>query len=127
MSILCCREILNEYTNKLREIVELLLKAMARSLKLKEDSFLDQYGERAIMTGRFNFYPPCPRPDLVLGLKPHSDGSAVTILLQDREVEGLQFMKDDQWVRVPNNIPHALLVNVGDQVEVTNTTILVHT
>ncbi|KAL3535922.1 hypothetical protein ACH5RR_004383 [Cinchona calisaya] len=44
------------------------------------------------------------------------DGTAITILLQDEEVEGLQFLKDDQWVRVPIR-PHALLVNVGDFVE----------
>ncbi|XP_057508502.1 protein SRG1-like [Actinidia eriantha] len=112
------REILHEYTKKLQVIINLLLKSMARSLKLKEESFLKQYGERAIMQARFNFYPPCARPDRVLGLKPHSDGSAITILLQDREVDGLQILKDDeQWIRVPI-IPHALLVNVGDQIEI---------
>ncbi|PSS13897.1 hypothetical protein CEY00_Acc14510 [Actinidia chinensis var. chinensis] len=114
----CFREILHEYTKKLQVIINLLLKSMARSLKLKEESFLKQYGERAIMQARFNFYPPCARPDRVLGLKPHSDGSAITILLQDREVDGLQILKDDeQWIRVPI-IPHALLVNVGDQIEI---------
>ncbi|GFY99680.1 2-oxoglutarate (2OG) and Fe(II)-dependent oxygenase superfamily protein [Actinidia rufa] len=117
-AILHCREILHEYTKKLQVIINLLLKSMARSLKLKEESFLKQYGERAIMQARFNFYPPCARPDCVLGLKPHSDGSAITILLQDREVDGLQILKDDeQWIRVPI-IPHALLVNVGDQIEI---------
>ena len=90
---------------------------MARSLNLEENCFLTQYGDRAIMLQRFNLYPRCPRPDLVLGLKPHSAGSAITIVLQDKEVEGLQFQKDDQWFRV-SIMPHALLINVGDQVEV---------
>ncbi|KAA8522958.1 hypothetical protein F0562_009381 [Nyssa sinensis] len=111
------RDILHEYSTKLRLITELLLKAMARSLNLEEESFLKQYGQQAKVYARFNFYPQCPRPDLVLGLKPHADGSAITILLQDKEVEGLQILKDDQWVRVPI-VPHALLVNVGDQVEI---------
>ncbi|CAK9163529.1 unnamed protein product [Ilex paraguariensis] len=90
---------------------------MARSLNLEENCFLNQYGDRAIMLQRFNLYPRCPRPDLALGLKPHADGSAITIVLQDKEVEGLQFQKDDQWFRVPI-MPHALLISVGDQVEI---------
>ncbi|KAG2713397.1 hypothetical protein I3760_04G174600 [Carya illinoinensis] len=32
------------------------------------------------MTARFNFYLKCPRPDLVRGVKTHSDASAITIL-----------------------------------------------
>ena len=39
------------------------------------------------------------------------------MLLQDKEVEGLQVFKDNQWSRVPT-IPHALVVNLGDQMEV---------
>lgn len=100
-------------------IVEVVLKAMARSLNLEENCFLDKYGEkRALMMARFNFFPPCPRPDRSLGQKPHADGSAITIVLQDKEVEGLQFLNDDQWFRVPVQLPHALLINVGDHIEV---------
>jgi len=117
----CCRETLNEYTMKLQEINEILLRAMAMSLNLEESSFIDQYGERPLVAARFNFYPPCPRPDRILGVKPHADASAFTFLLQDKEVEGLQFLKDNQWFRVPI-IPHALLINVGDQVEVNSIT-----
>lgn len=111
------REILHEFTMKSHQISEVLLKALAESLNLEKHCFLDQYGERAQMFARFNFYPRCPRPDLILGLKPHADGSAVTILLQDKEVEGLQVLKDDKWVRVPT-IPEALFINIGDQVEI---------
>lgn len=69
------------------------------------------------MQARFNFYPPCPRSDKVLGLKPHSDKSGITVLLQDQEVEGLQLFKDNVWSRVPT-IPHAVIVNLGDQMEI---------
>ncbi|PKI52664.1 hypothetical protein CRG98_027004 [Punica granatum] len=68
------------------------------------------------MFARFNYYPRCPRPELVYGLKPHSDGAAITIVLPDKEVEGLQFLRDGRWVKIPV-LPHALLINVGDQVE----------
>ncbi|XP_060171982.1 protein SRG1 [Lycium barbarum] len=111
------REILEEYSRRLKLIAEQLLKSIARSLNLPDDRFLRQYGDKPVMYARFNFYPPCPRPELVHGLKPHADGSAVTILLQDKEVEGLQVLKDDKWYRVPI-MPYALLVNIGDQVEI---------
>lgn len=111
------RDILNEYTMKLEDVFKVLLKAMARSLNLEENCFLDMYGEDPTLNARFNFYPPCPRPDQIIGIKPHADGSAITVLLQDKQVEGLQFMKDGQWYRAPI-IPEALLINTGDQLEI---------
>ncbi|CAN1774757.1 Jasmonate-induced oxygenase 4 [Linum perenne] len=45
------------------------------------------------------------------------DASALTFLLQDKQVGGLQFLNGNEWFRVPI-IPDALLVNVGDQVEI---------
>ncbi|THU60544.1 hypothetical protein C4D60_Mb07t13900 [Musa balbisiana] len=43
---------------------------------------------------RVNFYPRCPRPDLALGLSPHSDPGGMTVLLADDHVHGLQVCKD---------------------------------
>ncbi|GKB07532.1 putative F-box domain-containing protein, partial [Tanacetum coccineum] len=40
--------------------------------------------------------PPCPWPGKVLGVKPHAYGSTIIVLLQDKEVESLQLLKDDQ-------------------------------
>ncbi|KAL9273203.1 Protopine O-dealkylase-like protein [Drosera capensis] len=40
-----------------------------------------------------------------------------TILLQDKEIGGLQVLKDGQWFKVPI-IPDAIFVNAGDQVEI---------
>ncbi|CAA3000674.1 codeine O-demethylase-like [Olea europaea subsp. europaea] len=119
------RGVLEEYVMKLKNLNEFLLKAMARSLNLEENCFLQQYGESesASIVARFNFYPACPRPDLALGVKPHGDASAITFLLQDKEVEGLQVLKDDQWFRVPV-VPYSILVNVGDQVEIMSNGIL---
>ncbi|TKY75436.1 SRG1 protein [Spatholobus suberectus] len=106
-----------QYTESIRLLTEVILKAMAKSLNLEEDCFLNECGERAVMFLRFNYYPPCPMPDHVLGLKPHADGSTITFLLQDKEVEGLQVLKDDQWFTVPI-VPDALVINVGDQIEI---------
>ena len=96
-----------------------VFKAMAISLELEENCFLDMCGENATMDTRFNMYPPCPRPDKVLGLKPHSDGSAFTLILPDKNVEGLQFLKDGKWYKA-SILPHTILINVGDTMEVIN-------
>ena len=94
---------------------------MARSLNLEEDCFFEIWGdeEKDSTYARFNFYPRCPMSDKVVGLKPHGDGTVLTLLLQDKEVEGLQVLKDNQWFRVPV-IPEALTILVGDQMEITS-------
>ncbi|GJN29499.1 hypothetical protein PR202_gb17725 [Eleusine coracana subsp. coracana] len=66
---------------------------------------------------RFNYYPPCPRPDLVFGIKPHSDAGVLTILLMDKDVGGLQILRDGKWHNVPTS-PHRLLINLGDYTEI---------
>ncbi|XP_050204214.1 protein SRG1-like [Mercurialis annua] len=111
------REILLEYTREMQILTEVILKAMAISLNLEDRSFLDKCGHEASLRARFNFFPPCSRHDLVLGLKPHSDSSVITIVLQDSAVEGLQYLKDNQWFKVPI-IPEALLINIGEQAEI---------
>ncbi|XP_021766496.1 probable 2-oxoglutarate-dependent dioxygenase ANS [Chenopodium quinoa] len=115
------RTILHEYSKRNRMILEMLLKAMARSLNLEENSFLqfrrDENEDMAF--ARFNFYPKCPLSDQVVGLKPHGDGTYITMLLLDNEVEGLQVNKDNTWFRVPI-IPQALTILVGDQMEITS-------
>ena len=63
-----------------------------------------------------NCYPPCPQPDLTLGMPPHSDYGFLTLLLQDK-VEGLQIHFQDKWVTV-EPIPGSFVVNVGDHLEV---------
>ena len=95
---------------------ELVSKAIAKSLNLEADCFLNQFGKRAALQARFNYYSRCQRPDLVLGLKAHADGSGYTIILQD-DVEGLQVFQDERWLTVPA-ISDALLVLMGDQMEV---------
>ncbi|KAK9706230.1 hypothetical protein RND81_07G112200 [Saponaria officinalis] len=111
------RETLDEYAAKMKKMVENMLKAIAKALNVDENSFFSQFGEEGIMFSRFNYYPPCSSPNRVFGLKPHSDVTVITILLQDKEVEGLQVLKDNQWFKVPI-VPYALFINVGDQLEI---------
>ncbi|KFK33264.1 hypothetical protein AALP_AA6G351900 [Arabis alpina] len=111
------KETLHEYTMMQQPVIEHFFKAMARSLELEENCFLEMHGQNARIDKRFNMYPPCPRPDKVIGAKPHGDGSAFTLLLPDKDVEGLQFLKDRKWYEAPI-VPHTILINVGDLMEI---------
>lgn len=73
--------------------------------------------EEAMQTMRMNYYPPCPKPEQVIGFKSHSDASSITILLQLNETVGLQIKKDGMWVPVIP-LPDAFIINVGDILEV---------
>lgn len=65
-----------------------------------------------------NFYPECPEPELTYGLPAHTDPNALTILLQDLQVAGLQVLKDGKWLSIKPH-PDAFVINIGDQIQVT--------
>ncbi|XP_059667379.1 protein SRG1-like [Cornus florida] len=107
---------IEEYSREMKRLCQNLLKFIATTLGLKQDIFGEMFGE-TMQAVRMNYYPPCPRPDLVIGLSPHSDGSALTVLQQTGSTVGLQILKDNKWVSV-QPIPNALVINIGDTIEV---------
>ncbi|RYR30550.1 hypothetical protein HN51_064072 [Arachis hypogaea] len=84
-------DILEEFSIKVKSRMDYLLRCMGRSLNPEEGSFLDQFGGQSLFAARFRFYPRCSRPNLVL--KPHTNRSVITVLLQDNGVEGLQVLR----------------------------------
>ncbi|KAL6898022.1 hypothetical protein ACP4OV_006618 [Aristida adscensionis] len=103
-----------------RQVTNLVLASLAKLVGLHEGYFVDMMDEEAMTYARFNYYPRCPKPDRVFGLKPHSDASVITVVLIDDAVSGLQVQPNDGgggWYDVPI-IPDALLVNVGDAIEI---------
>ncbi|KAL5701139.1 Protein LATERAL BRANCHING OXIDOREDUCTASE 1 [Ranunculus cassubicifolius] len=110
-------ETLEKYSANVRKLCQNLLEFIAMSLNLKPNVFNDLFGV-AVQAARMNYYPPCSRPDLVLGLSPHSDGSALTVLQQAQGSSvGLQILKDGTWIPV-QPVPNALVINIGDTLEV---------
>ncbi|XP_030550027.1 protein SRG1-like [Rhodamnia argentea] len=110
------RDVLDEYSSELRDLTMKILLLMAKPLKMDTKDMIELFdgGRQAL---RMNYYPPCSRPELVIGLTPHSDASALTILLQVNEMEGLQVRKEGEWVPV-KPLPNAFVVNVGDILEI---------
>ena len=89
---------------------------MARALGMKIEEIRELFDE-GFQSMRMNYYPPCPQPESVVGLTPHSNAFGMTILLQVNEVEGLQIRKEEMWNPV-KPFPNAFTINIGDTVEV---------
>ncbi|KAG7034678.1 Codeine O-demethylase, partial [Cucurbita argyrosperma subsp. argyrosperma] len=110
------RNTLESYLKATKKIAMSLLRMMAGNLEM-EVRKMEELFEDGMEAVRMTYYPPCPRPELVVGLRPHSDATGVTILNQLNGVEGLQVKKDGTWFPV-SFIPDGLMVNVGDVVEI---------
>ncbi|XP_061367062.1 oxoglutarate-dependent flavonoid 7-O-demethylase 1-like [Gastrolobium bilobum] len=95
-----------------------IIDLMANALTLDTKEIRELFGEGA-QSIRMNYYPPCPQPELVMGLNPHSDGGGHSILLQAKEVEGLQIRKGGLWIPI-EPLPNVLIINIGDTLEVEN-------
>lgn len=96
-----------------KELMEALLEAMG----ITGGGVLEELdaGTQMLMV---NCFPACPEPELTLGMPPHSDYGFLTVLLQD-QVNGLEVNdhRDGDWLLV-EPLPSALVVNVGDHLEV---------
>ncbi|KAI8002605.1 Protein DMR6-LIKE OXYGENASE 2 [Camellia lanceoleosa] len=113
----CFREISQEYCKRAREVASELLKGMSMSLGL-EENYIDkamevEFGSQLLVV---NFYPPCPQPELAIGMPPHSDHGLLTLLIQN-QLGGLQVLHNDKWVPI-NPLPNSILVNTGDHMEI---------
>lgn len=102
----------------MEELAFKLLELIARSLGLRPDRMHGFFGDDQTTFIRLNHYPPCPSPDLALGVGRHKDAGALTILYQD-DVGGLDVKRrsDGEWVRV-KPVQDSFIVNVGDIIQV---------
>ncbi|RHN55877.1 putative thebaine 6-O-demethylase [Medicago truncatula] len=111
------RDHLETYCLELKQLAFTIIGRMEKTLKIKTNELVEFF-EDAIHQGmRINYYPPCPQPEHVIGVSPHSDMGALTILLQANDVEGLQIRKDGQWISV-QPLPNAFVINIGDMLEI---------
>ncbi|KAE8734305.1 putative 2-oxoglutarate/Fe(II)-dependent dioxygenase [Hibiscus syriacus] len=109
------RDDIEAYSVEVNNLALKILGFQAKALRMDpEDMKIFKGGYQ---TFRINYYPPCPQPELAIGLTPHTDGVGITILLQINETEGLQIKKDGAWILI-KPLPDALVVNVGDIMEI---------
>ncbi|XP_027343035.1 1-aminocyclopropane-1-carboxylate oxidase-like [Abrus precatorius] len=113
------RKGMKEFALMLEKLAEELLDLLCENLGL-EKGYLKKafYGSKGPTFGtKVANYPPCPKPDLVKGLRAHTDAGGIILLFQDDKVSGLQMLKDGKWIDVPP-MRHSIVINLGDQLEV---------
>ncbi|ESR62842.1 hypothetical protein CICLE_v10018344mg, partial [Citrus x clementina] len=111
------RKTLESYLLELQKLaLKLLGLVMGKALNI-ESKEIEEIFEDGMQSVRMNYYPPCPKPEVVMGLTPHSDATAITILHQVNGVDGLEIKKDGVWIPA-RILPNALVVNVGDILEI---------
>ena len=106
---------MEEYARETRRVLESLLDVISKELRLVPTYFRNVFGDFE-QPLRVNYYPACPQPELVLGLRAHTDPIVLTALLED-QTRGLQVRNGEKWVPVDPE-PDALVIFVGDQLQV---------
>ncbi|KAE8726967.1 carotene epsilon-monooxygenase [Hibiscus syriacus] len=98
------------------KMTEAILECLGGGAAAPEDEEILKQFEDGSQLMVVNWFPPCPEPELTLGMPPHSDYGFLTLLLQD-EVEGLQIQYKGKWITV-EPLDNSFVVNVGDHLEI---------
>ncbi|XP_027338174.1 protein SRG1-like [Abrus precatorius] len=110
------RNILESYIVEVQNVAMTFVVMLGKALEIEKKEWEERF-EDGMQSVRMTYYPPCPQPELVMGLTAHSDATGITILNQMNGVNGLQIKKDGIWIPVSVS-SNALVVNVGDILEI---------
>ncbi|KAL3825260.1 hypothetical protein ACJIZ3_021289 [Penstemon smallii] len=114
------RKAMDKYIDQLIGLAEKLSQLMCDNLGIEKDHIMEAFsGSKGPSVGtKVAIYPQCPRPELIRGLREHTDAGGIILLLQDDQVPGLEFYKDGKWVKIPPSRNNRIFINTGDQVEI---------
>ncbi|XP_060959802.1 1-aminocyclopropane-1-carboxylate oxidase homolog 1 [Cannabis sativa] len=106
-----CRNEMIMYTKEVMKLGSCLFELLSEALGL-DSNYLKKMECDEGLVFISHYYPPCPEPELTMGIAKHSDNDFLTVLLQDH-IGGLQVLHENTWFDVPP-LDGALVVNIGD-------------
>lgn len=109
---------MDAYIDQLIKLAEKLSELMCENLGIQRNSIMEGFagGSAPSVGTKVAIYPECPRPELIRGLREHTDAGCIILMLQ--EVPGLEFFKDGKSVKIPRAKNNRICINTGDQVEI---------
>ncbi|XVF54886.1 hypothetical protein PTKIN_Ptkin05aG0216700 [Pterospermum kingtungense] len=110
------RDKMGKYCAEVRKLALELMGIIKKSLGLGPNH-LGQKLEHGMQVMAVNCYPPCPEPDMALGMPQHSDYTCLTVVLQSSTGLEILDIEDGNWKVVPE-VHGALMVHIGDHFEV---------
>ncbi|TVU04140.1 hypothetical protein EJB05_50304, partial [Eragrostis curvula] len=105
------REVTEEYAGNMLRLTREMLEHLSVGLGVEKGALMESLAggeDELVLLQKINSYPPCPQPDVILGIGPHTDMGTLTVLLPD-EVPGLQICKDGRWHDV-EYVPEELVI-----------------
>ncbi|XP_060177902.1 hyoscyamine 6-dioxygenase-like isoform X2 [Lycium barbarum] len=108
------REVISAYSTETKKLITKISDVISEGLGLEKGYFGGELSQVQMLS--VNYYPPCPDPDVALGMHSHCDPNLFTILHQ-ANVYGLQIFKDGKWSAV-EPLPNAFVVLIACQLQV---------
>ncbi len=107
------RKVLLDYFDAVEDLGRALLGGFALALELPEDWF-HRFYRKPLTQVTLLHYPPQPASDPAdhYGIRPHTDQTSFTILMQD-STGGFQLRYRDEWIDAPP-LEGTYLINIGD-------------
>ncbi|KAI3740396.1 hypothetical protein L2E82_30825 [Cichorium intybus] len=87
----------------MKKLAKAILGEMGKALGMDNEEMTELFDD-GVQSMRMNYYPPCPEPQLALGLCPHSDGGGLTIVYQLNETEGLQIISNGVYKSIEHRV-----------------------
>lgn len=115
------RSALDEYSQEMQKISLSIFRSIEINLGIEPGNLSSLFDQDCKQGIRLNYYPPCNHADKVMGLTPHSDAVGLTLLVQVNDVQGLQMRKNGKWLPI-KPAPGAIIINIGDMLEVNSLT-----
>ncbi|GFS35114.1 hypothetical protein Acr_00g0037940 [Actinidia rufa] len=114
-------EIAGEYCKRTREVARELLQGISKKALGLEKNYIAKAmdlksGLQLFVSNGSNLYPPCPQPELAMGIPAHTDHGLLIFLIEN-EIGGLQIRYNGKWFHV-DPPPNSFLVNTGDHLQV---------